>query len=99
MRQNTVQAIQTGLDAVGFNGHQPVCLVGGLGTALRGVLDPGYHHWVNPPKGMHFLEQSQLPKTGGACARNRDRQHDTPGLMPQSHMPQPLSQRADDKPQ
>ena len=51
LRQNTVQAIQTGLDAVGFTGRQPVCLVGGLGTALRSVLEPGYHQCVIPPKG------------------------------------------------
>jgi glucosamine kinase len=51
LRQNTVQAIQTGLDTVGFTCQQPVCLVGGLDTALRGVLDPSYHQWVIPPKG------------------------------------------------
>ena len=33
-------------------------------------------------RAMHFLEQSQLPKTGGACARNRDRQRNTPALCP-----------------
>ena len=51
LRTATVQAIQSALDAVGFTGQQPLCMCGGLGQAVSGVLDPAYRDSLVRPRG------------------------------------------------
>ena len=51
LRTSAVNAIQTALEAVGFTGQQRLCMCGGLGRAVSGVLDPVYRDNLVKPKG------------------------------------------------